>query len=102
GESRIATDDGTYGMHGNVGNLLLGTKTEPTAVFACGSNGLLKTVEQLFSSHQNVQLSLESRMACGIGACYACVCHTPEDETGTKSVKVCDEGPIFKIGEVII
>ena len=50
----------------------------------------------------NVQLSLESRMACGIGACYACVCHTPEDETGTKSVKVCDEGPIFKIGEVII
>ena len=35
-------------------------------------------------------------------ACYACVCHTPEDETGTKSVKVCDEGPIFKIGEVII
>ena len=54
-------------MHGNVGNLLLGTKTEPTAVFACGSNGLLKTVEQLFSSHQNVQLSLESRMACGIG-----------------------------------
>lgn len=102
GETRIATDDGTYGMHGNVGNLLLGTKTEPTAVFACGSNGLLKTVEQLFSSHQNVQLSLESRMACGIGACYACVCHTPEDETGTKSVKVCDDGPIFKIGEVII
>ena len=32
GETRIATDDGTYGMHGNVGNLLLGTKTEPTAV----------------------------------------------------------------------
>ncbi len=37
-------------------------------------------------------------MACGIGACYACVCHKAEDET--KSVKVCDEGPIFKAGEV--
>lgn len=102
GETRVATDDGTHGLHGNVGNLLMGTEETPAAVFACGSNGLLKTVEQLFSTHQNVQLSLESRMACGIGACYACVCHKPEDETGTKSVKVCDEGPIFKVGEVVI
>lgn len=102
GETRIATDDGTYGIHGNVGNLLLSTHKKPKAVFACGANGLLKTVEQFFIDHPNVQLSLESRMACGIGACYACVCHKPEDETGTKSVKVCDEGPIFKIGEVVL
>ncbi len=102
GETRIATDDGTYGVHGNVGNLLLSTDNMPKAVFACGSNGLLKTVEQLYSKHPNVQLSLESRMACGVGACYACVCHRPDDRTGTKSVKVCDEGPIFKIGEVVL
>lgn len=102
GETRIATDDGTYGIHGNVGNLLLSTSKMPKAVFACGANGLLKTVEQLYSDHPNVQLSLESRMACGVGACYACVCHKPDDETGTKSVKVCDEGPIFKVGEVIL
>lgn len=102
GETRIATDDGTYGVYGNVGNLLLGTKEKPKAVFACGANGMLRMVEQLYPEHKNVQLSLESRMACGIGACYACVCHKADDETGTKSVKVCDEGPIFKAGEVIL
>ena len=102
GDTRIATDDGTYGIHGNVGNLLMTTNKIPDAVFACGSNGLLKTVEQLFRQHSNVQLSLESRMACGIGACYACVCHVPNDETGTKSLKVCDEGPIFQAGEVVL
>lgn len=102
GDTRIATDDGTYGLHGNVGNLLLAAKDKPAAIFACGSNGLLKTVEQLFAGHPNVQLSLESRMACGVGACYACVCHVPGDETGTKSLKVCDEGPIFQAGEVIL
>lgn len=104
GETRIATDDGSYGVHGNVGNLLLADteKAAPSAVFACGSNGLLKTVEQLFHEHPNTQLSLESRMACGIGACYACVCHLQEDETGEKSVKVCDEGPVFPAGKVVL
>jgi dihydroorotate dehydrogenase electron transfer subunit len=102
GDTRIATDDGTYGIQGNVGNLLLAAEVQPAAVFACGSNGLLKTVEQLYRTHTNVQLSLESRMACGIGACYACVCHKADDPTGTKSVKVCDEGPVFQAGEVVI
>lgn len=103
GETRIATDDGSYGVHGNVGNLLLAdSSAPPAAVFACGSNGLLKTVEQLYQQHPNTQLSLESRMACGIGACYACVCHLQEDETGEKSVKVCDEGPIFSVGKVVL
>lgn len=99
GETRFSTDDGTFGIQGNVGNLLLSEKEQPDAVFACGNNGLLKTVEQLYSEVENVQLSLESRMACGMGACYACVCHVPEDEN--ESVKVCEDGPVFKAGEVI-
>lgn len=101
-ETRIATDDGSYGVMGNVGNLLLMTKEKPAAVFACGNNGLLKTVEQLYKQVDNVQLSLESRMACGIGACYACVTHLQDDETGQKSVKICDEGPVFQAGKVVI
>ena len=99
GETRFSTDDGTLGIQGNVGNLLLAEERQPDAVFACGNNGLLKTVEQLYSEVANVQLSLESRMACGMGACYACVCHVPEDEN--KSVKVCEDGPVFQAGEVI-
>ena len=41
-----------------------------------------------------VSLSLEERMGCGIGACYACVCHTPESDTSY--VKVCTDGPVFE------
>lgn len=109
GACRFATDDGSFGVHGNVGNLLLTAlaaegygDNPPAAVFACGNNGMLKTVDQLFSDHPNAQISLESRMACGIGACYACVCHIADDETGQKSVKVCDQGPIFPVGKVVI
>lgn len=104
GDTRFATDDGTFGIHGNVGNLLLDAVAEgkPKAVFACGANGMLKAVESIFKGHDNVQLSLEARMACGMGACYACVCHLQDDETGTKSVKVCDEGPIFQAGKVVL
>ncbi|MEY8444682.1 dihydroorotate dehydrogenase electron transfer subunit [Enterococcus ratti] len=102
GDTSISTDDGSYGMQGNVEILLKSTSKKPKAVFACGANGLLKTIEKLYLAHPNVQLSLESRMACGIGACYACVCHQPADETGTTSVKVCNEGPIFKVGEVVL
>lgn len=103
GETWFATDDGSFGVHGNVGNLLKEAlpKTQPKAVFACGATGMLKAVEGLFPDHPNVQLSLESRMACGMGACYACVCHLKDDETGEKSVKVCEDGPVFQAGEVI-
>lgn len=103
-ETRFATDDGSFAHHGHVGHLLeeaVQTIT-PAAVFACGANGMLKAVESQFEEHPNVQLSLEARMACGMGACYACVCHVKDDETGNKSVKVCDEGPIFKAGEVVL
>ncbi|XUB36469.1 dihydroorotate dehydrogenase electron transfer subunit [Enterococcus sp. DIV0876] len=102
GDTRIATDDGSYGIHGNVGNLLMAAAQKPAAVFACGNNGLLKTVAQLFDELDDVQLSMEARMACGMGACYACVCHTKDDEHGVKSVKVCDEGPVFQARKVVI
>lgn len=104
GECRFSTDDGTYGIHGNVGNLLLDAVQEiaPDAVYACGANGMLKMVDQLFPDHPNAYLSLESRMACGMGACYACVKHLQDDETGSKSVKVCDEGPVFPTGKVVL
>ena len=39
---------------------------------------MLKAIDSLFPTHPHVYLSLEERMACGIGACYACVCHKKE------------------------
>ncbi|MBM7709472.1 dihydroorotate dehydrogenase electron transfer subunit [Enterococcus lemanii] len=104
GETHIATDDGSYGVHGHVGHLLDAmTSPLPAAVFSCGSKGLMQAVEDRFvDTVANVQLSLESRMACGMGACYACVCKVKDDPTGLKSLKVCDEGPVFPAGKVVL
>lgn len=101
GEVHISTDDGSYGTHGHAGNLLdnLLQKFQPDAVYACGSSGLLKAVDQHFAEHPRAYMSLESRMACGMGACYACVCDLKKEQ-GSK--KICDEGPIFATGEVVL
>lgn len=104
GTVEISTDDGSYGQKGHAGHLLEQylQKKQPDAVYACGANGLLQLVDQTFHEHPRAYLSLESRMACGVGACYACVCHLQNDPTGQKSKKVCDEGPVFPTGEVVI
>ncbi|MDA5414251.1 dihydroorotate dehydrogenase electron transfer subunit, partial [Streptococcus thermophilus] len=44
---------------------------------------------------------MEARMACGMGACYACVVHV-KGETDTKNLRVCEEGPVFPTGKVIV
>lgn len=98
GKTRVATDDGSLGEAGLISVLFDSLPTCPDAVFSCGNNGLLKAVEQQYGTLTDVQLSLEARMACGVGACYACVC--PKQDNPQKSVKVCDEGPIFKAGVV--
>lgn len=102
GKTHIATDDGSLGTKGNVSHLLAEyTHAQtPAAVFACGNNGMLKMVDEKYQNHPNAQISMEARMACGVGACYGCVCHVKDEPN--KSVKVCDEGPIFKTGVIIL
>ncbi|MCJ1978469.1 dihydroorotate dehydrogenase electron transfer subunit [Pseudolactococcus carnosus] len=99
----IVTDDGSYGQKGNVGLLMDDLDLMSyDAIYACGAQGMLKAVANRTETHPNAFISMEARMACGMGACYACVVHVAGDETGQKSLKVCDEGPIFRVGEVVI
>lgn len=103
GEVMIITDDGSYCRKGHTGHLIEASLKEygqPKAVYSCGPTGLLRAVETKFADHPHVYLSMEERMACGVGACYACVCQSKIDPTENK--KVCDEGPVFKSGEIII
>ena len=62
---------------------------------------MLKALESQFSD-KKVYLSLEERMGCGIGACFACVCHTADDSSDHTYKKVCSDGPVFRAGEVIL
>ena len=95
GETIITTEDGSKGMKGFVTSVeCLDTYD---AVYTCGPTPMLKAVMHKYAG-QKVFISLEERMGCGIGACFACVCKTPDD--GYK--KICSDGPVFRAEEVLI
>ena len=96
----VTTDDGTYGIKGNVSVVINECDTEFDAIYSCGSPGMMKYINQTFYDHPRAYLSLESRMACGMGACYACVLKVPDSET--ISQRVCEDGPVFKTGTVVL
>ena len=96
----VTTDDGSYGTQGNVSVVINESVTEFDAIYSCGAPGMMKYINQTFYAHPRAYLSLESRMACGMGACYACVLKVPDSET--VSQRVCEDGPVFKTGTVVL
>lgn len=96
----VTTDDGSYGTQGNVSVVINECDTEFDAIYSCGAPGMMKYINQTFCDHPRAYLSLESRMACGMGACYACVLKVPDSET--ISQRVCEDGPVFKTGTVVL
>lgn len=101
GETFVATVDGSYGTKGFVTNVIENEKIDFDILFSCGPTPMLKALEKEYK-HKKVYLSLEERMGCGIGACFACVCHTGDDPTGSTYKKVCSDGPVFRAGEVVL
>ncbi|MGM0522689.1 MAG: dihydroorotate dehydrogenase electron transfer subunit [Bacillota bacterium] len=92
----VATNDGTYGTRGFVTDVVDDQSLSGDYYFSCGPTPMLQAVETKFKDTPGY-LSLEERMGCGIGACYACVVKTIDGES-TK--KVCQDGPVFKANEV--
>lgn len=93
-----ATDDGTYGHHGRVTDPFVAELSRRGFGFvaACGPRPMLAAVQQIaLAKHIPGQLSLEERMACGVGACLGCVC-----ETVFGKRRICIDGPVFAISEV--
>lgn len=99
GKTYVATVDGSYGMKGFVTDVIQRHALSFHVLYACGPKPMLKALEQQFP-HKELYLSLEERMGCGIGACFACVCRVPHGETAYK--KVCSDGPVFRAGEVVL
>lgn len=94
----IATEDGSEGTKGNVIDAARFGNITGDMVFSCGPLPMLKGVKE-WAGINNIraQLSLEERMACGIGACLACVCKTKEvnEHTNINNARVCKDGPVF-------
>ncbi|MCP3761933.1 dihydroorotate dehydrogenase electron transfer subunit [Domibacillus sp. A3M-37] len=101
GETYVATVDGSLGEQGFVTDIVNKHGLQADIFYSCGPTVMLKAVEQLHAA-PNGYISLEERMGCGIGACFACVCHPTADETGTAYLKICSDGPVFKAGEVAL
>ena len=101
GPTYITTVDGSYGMKGFVTDAIDHNNVEFDILYSCGPNPMLKALENRYIG-KRAFLSLEERMGCGIGACFACVCHLQNDPTGTSYKKICSDGPVFPIGEVIL
>ncbi len=89
----VATMDGSYGQKGTVIDVVDENDFSKIFAYACGPLPMLRAVDKKFSRGF---ISLEARMACGIGVCMSCVVKSKSDE----ALRVCTEGPVFKIGEV--
>jgi dihydroorotate dehydrogenase electron transfer subunit len=99
----ISTDDGTAGKKGNIVSVLekfLSSVTAPAdkyTIYACGPEPMLEALSALVKKTGiKGYAALEQNMACGVGTCLGCVVHT---SGGLK--RVCKEGPVFPIEEII-
>ncbi|MBU0982924.1 MAG: dihydroorotate dehydrogenase electron transfer subunit [candidate division Zixibacteria bacterium] len=97
------TEDGSFGQKGlithAVESFIQGQKKDRMRIFACGPEPMLKAVDDLgLREGINGELSLEAPMPCGIGVCLGCV--VPLKQGG--HARVCADGPVFAIGEVIL
>ncbi len=97
GKTFIVTDDGTYGDKGYVTDIINKIGHFDT-YYSCGPIPMLQAVQARLKESPGY-ISLEERMGCGVGACYACVIQT-NDEQGYK--KICHDGPVFHAQEVIL
>jgi len=103
---RICTDDGSQGYHGPVTDLLKrhidACDPKETIVFACGPAPMIRTLEPLLRNNRiPCQVSLEERMACGIGACLGCAIALGGPGRQTEYRRVCQDGPVFDLREIL-
>lgn len=105
GEVFISTEDGSVGTKGNILDAINENHIEADIIYACGPMPMLRAVKN-FAIAKNIeaQISLEERMACGIGACLGCVCKTKEKDAHTyvNNARICTDGPVFEAREVEI
>jgi dihydroorotate dehydrogenase electron transfer subunit len=103
-EVLVATDDGSSGHRGLVTDLLkklFPDREAPPALYACGPQPMLKAVGRWAVARKiPCQVSLEARMACGLGACLGCVV-ARKNQAGISYVNVCQEGPVFEADQIV-
>jgi len=101
----IATEDGSLGFKGTVIDLFLFLQDKfggdlPHYLYACGPLLMLAELSRVVKPKKFIsQVSLETRMACGLGACWGCVVKTNHPKTAYQ--RVCKEGPVFHLEDIV-
>ncbi len=105
GTVHIATEDGSTGVKGTILDAILQKQLESDVIFACGPKPMLRALKA-WSEAKDVPcwVSMEERMACGVGACLACVCETKDKDAHShvRNARVCKDGPVFRATEVVL
>lgn len=101
----IATEDGSAGTKGNVMDAIRENALDADVIFACGPMPMLRAIKQ-YAEEKGIPafISLEEKMACGVGACLGCVCKTKEKDhhSHVNNSRICTDGPVFEAREVEI
>ena len=106
----IASEDGSVGTKGNVLNVVDKLERKPDIIMACGPMPMLRAIkryaEDEYNNGHNVSayISLEERMACGVGACLGCVAKTKnvDAHSHVNNTRICTDGPVFNAQDVDI
>ena len=101
----VATEDGSAGTKGNVLDAIREQGVHGEIIYACGPTPMLRAVKA-YAMEKGIEcyISLEERMACGIGACLACVCQSKDVDSHSHvhNKRICKDGPVFAADEVEI
>lgn len=101
----IATEDGSVGSRGTVMDAIADNKLEGDIIMACGPMPMLRAIKKFAQDNDmEAYISLEERMACGIGACLGCVVKTKEVDhhSHVNNSRICTDGPVYNAKEVEI
>lgn len=100
-----ATEDGSAGTKGTVMDAIRAHGITGDVIYSCGPKPMLRAVKD-WAQTQNITawVSLEERMACGVGACLGCVCESTQvdDHSHVHNKRVCKDGPVFDAREVVL
>ncbi len=104
-EVMTATMDGSSGFKGTVIDLLAGHldayRAKDPCLFACGPQAMIESLKTLLEPNRiPCQVSVEERMACGMGLCFGCVAETTDETNPFK--RVCKEGPVFSLWDLVL
>ncbi len=99
----VSTEDGSVGTKGNVIDAIQAEQITADTIYACGPLPMLRGIKA-YAAERNIeaQISMEEKMACGIGACLACVCQSTEKDahSNVHNKRICKDGPVFDATEI--